>query len=408
MAGKFTATIGGAIAGASYMYFADPERGRRRRAQLKDSMTRLRSDGAWLREKGIADLEHRAQGVVAQVRHRLTGLDGQEDDEKTVARVRSAIGHVCSHPHALLVTAHEGQVSISGPVLKEEADEIVAQAIRVAGVSDVEDRMSRHEVTDGIPALQGEARGGGPYTMFGAHPWRPGERLLALAGGSALLGWGLVRRGLAGKAGTILGGSLIARATMNQDLLGLAGVREGATFSVRKDLHLDAPPDLVFRVWESYFQFPKFMENVERVRPRPHGHWLWAVHGPFGTPIRFEAEVTRREENERIAWKTVSGSMVEHEGEVRFLPDRGGTRLEIHLDYCPPMGLFGHLAARALFVDPKRLIDEDLIRFKSLIENEKTSAHGHEVKRDEVLRDAGQPASMMPEIGPETPPTGGG
>jgi uncharacterized membrane protein len=64
-------------------------------------------------------------------------------------------------------------------------------------------------------------------------------------------------------------------------------------------------------------------------------------------------------------------------------PD-GSTRVGIRLCYAPPVGVLGHAVASLFGADPKREMDDDMVRFKSLMESGKTRAHGHKVTRDEV------------------------
>jgi uncharacterized membrane protein len=53
--------------------------------------------------------------------------------------------------------------------------------------------------------------------------------------------------------------------------------------------------------------------------------------------------------------------------------------------YNPPAGAIGHAVAKLFGVGPKEVIDEDLVRMKSLFEHGKTRAHGKMVTRDQLL-----------------------
>ena len=44
----------------------------------------------------------------------------------------------------------------------------------------------------------------------------------------------------------------------------------------------------------------------------------------------------------------------------------------------------GHAVAALLGLDPKNAMDEDFVRLKSLFEQGKSRAHGHEVMRSEL------------------------
>ena len=115
------------------------------------------------------------------------------------------------------------------------------------------------------------------------------------------------------------------------------------------------------------------------------GRSSWKVRGPAGIIFEWDAVITRIEPGRLLAWKSVEGAMVENAGVIRFEDAGGGkTRLDIRLSYNPPAGAFGHAFARLLGADPKKQMDDDLLRFKSLMELGK--ATGHEtVKRDELV-----------------------
>ena len=61
-------------------------------------------------------------------------------------------------------------------------------------------------------------------------------------------------------------------------------------------------------------------------------------------------------------------------------------RISVHMAYWPPGGALGHAAAGFLLGDPKTLMDDDLLRLKSLFERGKTRIKGDQVSRDDVPR----------------------
>jgi uncharacterized membrane protein len=58
---------------------------------------------------------------------------------------------------------------------------------------------------------------------------------------------------------------------------------------------------------------------------------------------------------------------------LRFerLPE-SGTRVDLNFSYVPPAGALGHAVASLFGADPKRALDEDLNRLKTLLETGKT------------------------------------
>jgi hypothetical protein len=143
--------------GVGLMYFMDPERGRRRRALVRDKVahtTRVSSNA--LGAVGL-DLGHRVTGLLARARGVLHRRP--VDDGVLVERVRAKLGRVVSHPHAIDVNAMNGYVRLRGPVLQPEAIRLVRAVARVPGVRDVIDALDVHLTAD-IPALQGGTRTG--------------------------------------------------------------------------------------------------------------------------------------------------------------------------------------------------------------------------------------------------------
>jgi len=84
--------------------------------------------------------------------------------------------------------------------------------------------------------------------------------------------------------------------------------------------------------------------------------------------VEWESEITSAVENREMSWRSVAGSTIDNAGRVRFMPENGGTRVQVALSYVPPGGMIGHAIARALGADPKSRMDDDLMRFKSMIE----------------------------------------
>jgi uncharacterized membrane protein len=203
----------------------------------------------------------------------------------------------------------------------------------------------------------------------------PEQRLLQGGAGGALAIWGLARGGLAGAGAVLAGASLIA---------GAAVPHQAGRIRVQKTLTIDAPIEEVFAFWSRFENFPRFMEHVLEVRAEGDRSY-WRVAGPAGVPIEWQAEITERIEHRKIAWRSLSGSVVEHHGEVHF--ERAGdqaTRISVHMAYRPPGGALGHAAAGFLLGDPKTLMDADLLRLQSLFERGRTRVKGDEVSRDDL------------------------
>jgi hypothetical protein len=164
---------------------------------------------------GLRDLSHRAQGLAAEA---ARGMPPRvPNDGVLVQRVRAALGRAVSHPHAVQVSASDGCVCLSGPILQQEEKQLLEVVRNVPGVREVESQLSGYANADGVPALQGGRPRTGPRGELLQNNWAPGPRLLATAGGLALMARACApsRRGLSGSLLGAAGMTLMARALVN-------------------------------------------------------------------------------------------------------------------------------------------------------------------------------------------------
>jgi uncharacterized membrane protein len=86
--------------------------------------------------------------------------------------------------------------------------------------------------------------------------------------------------------------------------------------------------------------------------------------------VEWDAEIVNEKENALIAWESCEGSDIDHWGVIRFLPAPGdrGTEVSVELEYRPVAGSLGAAVARLFSEEPDRQIEEDLRRFKQIME----------------------------------------
>lgn len=196
--------------------------------------------------------------------------------------------------------------------------------------------------------------------------WDPGQRLLALGGGSILTLYGLIRGGISGKLVSLAGLNFLTRGLMNKSLVQMVRPSREGAISVRKGLHIDAPVEEVFNFWRNYENFPRFMSHIQEVREMGGDRSHWVAKGPAGAPVEWDAHITQMQPNQVLAWESLPGSQVYNAGRVRFTQSDGGTDLNIYMTYSPPGGAAGHAIASLFGADPKSAMDEDLNRLQSL------------------------------------------
>jgi uncharacterized membrane protein len=133
-------------------------------------------------------------------------------------------------------------------------------------------------------------------------------------------------------------------------------------------IEVDVPVRTAYNQWTQFETFPSFMGGVESISQLDPTHLHWKIK-VAGVTREFDAEVTEQTPDQRIAWKSTSGT--EHAGVITFHRlDEGHTKLMLQLETEPEgvvekageaVGLVGHQ------------VKTDLDRFKSFIE-----AAGHE------------------------------
>jgi osmotically-inducible protein OsmY len=140
--------------GLGLMYLLDPNTGRRRRALIRDKARSYWKDTGTAIGKKVRDTQNRARGMAAQARQRF-GEGDVPTDAVLEARVRAQIGHVVSHAGAIGVTAHQGRVTLSGPISASEEGKLLATVEAVPGVTEVVHQLEVHQDTTSISGLQG-------------------------------------------------------------------------------------------------------------------------------------------------------------------------------------------------------------------------------------------------------------
>jgi osmotically-inducible protein OsmY len=140
--------------GAALMYLLDPDRGGRRRALLRDKAVRASNKTQCFVGKMSRDLSNRAQGLVAETKN----LFRREDvsDDVLLERIKAEVGRHAVHHRAVEMTVDQGRVTLRGPALASEVDELIAAVESVRGVTEVSNQLEVHEQAGSISSLQGE------------------------------------------------------------------------------------------------------------------------------------------------------------------------------------------------------------------------------------------------------------
>ena len=194
----------------------------------------------------------------------------------------------------------------------------------------------------------------------------------------ALLGAGFAGRGtnrtrLAAATAAVAGVTAVD-ALCAQQLTGLSRLSvqttSAGTLRVRRRITVNRPADALYRFWRDFANAPRFMERVEAVQLSGERRTRWRARGPAGVAVEWDAEVTEERPNELIAWRTLEGAPLPHSGVVRFEPAPAGrgTVVTVEIEYSPPGGALTATAAKLAGYAPEQQVQEDLRRFKQLME----------------------------------------
>jgi uncharacterized membrane protein len=204
--------------------------------------------------------------------------------------------------------------------------------------------------------------GGGALVLYGLTRGTLGGVTLALGGG------GLLYRGISGHCDLYeaIGFSTAGDAAENPNVT----VRAGHGIKVEKSLTINRTPAELYRYWRNFENLPRIMSHVEEVRGHDPIYSHWIVRGPAGTSVEWDAMVYNDKENELIAWRSLEGADVDNAGSVHFVPAPGGrgTEVRVSLKYDPPAGVVGATVAKLFGENPEQQIEEDLRRFKQVME----------------------------------------
>lgn len=141
------------------------------------------------------------------------------------------------------------------------------------------------------------------------------------------------------------------------------------SYVIRRAITINRSSEEIYRFWRNFENLPRIMKHLEEVRVTGDRTSHWVVK-TAGIPIAWDAEMTDDQPGRRIAWRSVDGSMIHNEGEVRFdpAPQGPGTAVRVHLRYKAPGGRIARALAGALGKVPGELIENDLRPLKQLME----------------------------------------
>jgi len=134
--------LGGLAVGALAMFVVDPSQGSRRRSQLQDKMSHATHKTSKLMDRFVRDAHNRLLGLQAQARRIMAPKSLKPIDNHVLeARVRSRLGREIPQFDEVLISAHEGTISLSGNISAEEESRLLEVVEAIPGVQAVQHNL---------------------------------------------------------------------------------------------------------------------------------------------------------------------------------------------------------------------------------------------------------------------------
>ncbi len=227
------------------------------------------------------------------------------------------------------------------------------------------------------------------------------ERGASVIAGSLLIYTGIRSRSWSGLGLALSGAALIGRGVTGhcsayqafgvstaEPEAGHVSVPYGEGIRVDKSVTVNKPRFEVYSFWRNFENLPSFMNHLEKVRNTSDKVSHWVASAPLGRTVEWDAEVINDVPGELIGWRSLAGADVANAGSVHFRDAAGqrGTEVKVELQYIPPGGALGALFARLFGENPSQQIEEDLRRFKMMLETGETPKTVHQFHISEDTR----------------------
>jgi uncharacterized membrane protein len=145
--------------------------------------------------------------------------------------------------------------------------------------------------------------------------------------------------------------------------------------TIDKSIDIHAPIGQVYKFWQDFENFAKFIDSVESIKRTGDDKSHWVVRGPLRTKVEFDAMTTENIENSLIKWNSVHDSNeveeVKSEGSLRFKEIEGATQVHLTFSYSLPNAVANKVAETMNALGfPQKDFDKGLETIKTKIEGE--------------------------------------
>jgi len=135
---------------------------------------------------------------------------------------------------------------------------------------------------------------------------------------------------------------------------------------IQQSFLVAAPRDRVYAFWRNPSSYARFLGHVRGVHDLGEGRWRWHAVGRDGATLEWETTLVELVPGESLAWRSEPSGALDQSGVVRLRSAGVGTRVAFRFCYQPAAG--GAEAPDLFGADPRRSLDEDLARLRTLLE----------------------------------------
>ncbi|HYF67231.1 MAG TPA: SRPBCC family protein [Ohtaekwangia sp.] len=160
---------------------------------------------------------------------------------------------------------------------------------------------------------------------------------------------------------------------------------------IESTLTIDKSRKDVFTFWRNLENLPRFMKHLKDVTVLDDQRSSWSAKLPGGVgKVSWEAVIEQEEENKLLCWTSLPGSTIDNAGEIQFEDVAPGkTQIRAKISYRLPAGDVGSVAGKMFNPVVEKMIKDDLVRFKSLIESGEVSESNRSQPRSSGKRKVG-------------------
>jgi uncharacterized membrane protein len=145
-------------------------------------------------------------------------------------------------------------------------------------------------------------------------------------------------------------------------------------FNIKKEVNIDVPIEKAYGFYTNMNQLPNHLSELLNVQFTPDGKRShWAIKGPLGLYLSWEAETIRNLPNREIAWKSIPQSTISNQGAVKFYENGAGkSKIVVEINYTPPLGEIGEKIAEWFGANPEDKLSRSLEEIKATLESKTT------------------------------------